>query len=134
MKKFNKKGFTLIELLVVIVILAIIMAMAIPSVTSSIERSKEKQKNSKIELIKSAGELYGDKHRNTFKSGAVVTISKLISEGLLTKEEAKDPFNEGRTLCGFVSYDGRVYEWNDTSYIQTNCVCITDTDGCEVIE
>ena len=44
MKRLNKKGFTLVELLVVIVILGVIMSIAIPSITSSIERSKDKQK------------------------------------------------------------------------------------------
>ena len=43
MKKMNRKGFTLIELLAVLVILVVIMAIAIPSVTSSIERSKDKE-------------------------------------------------------------------------------------------
>ena len=47
MKKLNKRGFTLIELLAVLVILVVIMAIAIPSVTSSIERSKQKEYKSK---------------------------------------------------------------------------------------
>ena len=51
MKKMNRKGFTLIELLAVLVILAVIMTIAIPSVTSSIERSRNKEKNMKIKLI-----------------------------------------------------------------------------------
>ena len=64
MKRINRKGFTLVELLVVLVILVVIMSIAIPSVTSSIERSKQKQKDSKIELIESAAELYVDKYKN----------------------------------------------------------------------
>lgn len=134
MKKLNKKGFTLVELLVVIVILAVIMSIAIPSVTSSIERSKDKQKKAKIELIISAAELYADSHKNTFTAGSDVTVKELITKGLLTKEEAKDPFNEGRTLCGTVHYNGSTYKWNDTSGSQSNCVCITDTQNCENIE
>ena len=51
MKRLNKKGFTLVELLVVIVILGVIMSIAIPSITSSIERSKDKQKTQIIKLI-----------------------------------------------------------------------------------
>lgn len=101
MKKLDKKGFTLVELLVVIVILVVIMSIAIPSVTSSLERSKEKQKNAKIELIESAAEIYFDKN-STQDS---VSVPKLIEEGLLTKEQAKDPFNETKTLCGLVSYN-----------------------------
>ncbi|MGN1342120.1 MAG: prepilin-type N-terminal cleavage/methylation domain-containing protein [Bacilli bacterium] len=134
MKKLNKKGFTLVELLVVIVILVVIMSIAIPSVTSSIERSKQKQKDAKIELIESAAELYADRYKNTFTADSDVTVKELITEGLLTKEEAKDPFNEGRTLCGTVHYDGSTYKWNDTSASQSNCVCITDTQNCENIE
>lgn len=135
MKKLNKKGFTLVELLVVLVILAVIMSIAIPSVTSSIERSKQKQKDAKIELIVSAAELYVDRHKNTFTAGSDVTVKELIKEGLLTKEQAKDPFNEGRTLCGTVKYKvDNTYEWNDTSLSQSNCVCITDNKNCENIE
>ena len=92
MKKINKKGFTLIELLVVIVILVVIMAVAIPSVTSSIERSKDKQKTQIIKLIESAGELYVDKHKNTVTPP--ITLNQLIEDGLITKEEMKDPFND----------------------------------------
>lgn len=106
MKKMNRKGFTLIELLVVLVILVVIMTIAIPSVTSSIERSKEKQKNSKIEIIESAAELYVDKHKNSYNSNSTYTIyiKDIICDGLLTKEQAKDPFNETYTLSGYVAY------------------------------
>ncbi|MGN1311765.1 MAG: prepilin-type N-terminal cleavage/methylation domain-containing protein [Bacilli bacterium] len=101
MKKINKKGFTLIELLVVIVILIVIMSIAIPSVTSSIERSKAKQKDQVIKLVESSAELYYDSHKN---SGATeITVPELIDAGYLTLAEAKDPFYEKRTVCGSVS-------------------------------
>ena len=103
MKELNKKGFTLVELLVVIVILGIIMSIAIPSITSSIERSKDKQKTQIINLIVSAGELYVDRHKNTVTPP--ITLNQLIEDGLITKEEMKDPFNEKRTLCGHLSYN-----------------------------
>lgn len=103
MKKINKKGFTLIELLVVIVILIVIMSIAIPSVTSSIERSKDKQKKQVIKLVESSAELYYDSHKN---SGVTeITITDLIDNGYLTKAEAKDPFYEKRTVCGSVSIE-----------------------------
>lgn len=103
MKKINKKGFTLIELLVVIVILIVIMSIAIPSVTSSIERSKAKQKDQVIKLVESSAELYYDSHKN---SGVTkITIPKLIEDGYLTPAEAKDPFYEKRTVCGSVSIE-----------------------------
>ena len=102
MKKINKKGFTLIELLVVIVILIVIMSIAIPSVTSSIERSKAKQKDQVIKLVVSSAELYYDSHKNSITSNQI-TIPVLIEAGYLTKAEAKDPFYEKRTVCGYVS-------------------------------
>ena len=105
MKELNKRGFTLVELLVVIVILGVIMSIAIPSITSSIERSKDKQKTQIINLIVSAGELYVDKHKNTVQQGKSITLDDLIEDGLITKEEMKDPFNEKRTLCGHLSYN-----------------------------
>ena len=105
MKELNKRGFTLVELLVVIVILGVIMSIAIPSITSSIERSKDKQKTQIIKLIVSAGELYVDKHKNTVQQGKSITLDDLIEDGLITKEEMKDPFNEKRTLCGHLSYN-----------------------------
>ena len=124
MKRLNKKGFTLVELLVVIVILGVIMSIAIPSITSSIERSKDKQKTQIIKLIVSAGELYVDKHKNTVQQGKSITLDDLIEDGLITKEEMKDPFNEKRTLCGYLGYDGNKVSWNDTTDADEYCLSI----------
>jgi len=101
MKKLNKKGFTLVELLVVLVILVVIMSIAIPSVTSSIERSKQKQKDSKMEIILSAVDIYADRHKNSLNSNSIVTIIDLIDEELITPEQAKNPLDESRTICGY---------------------------------
>ena len=106
MKRLNKKGFTLVELLVVIVILAVIMSIAIPSITSSVERSKAKQRERVINIIISAGELYADKHKNGFTQ---VSVPTLIDEGYLTLEDAKDPQNEKSTICGHVAKNGNSF-------------------------
>ncbi len=89
MKKLNKKGFTLIELMVVIAILVIIMVIALPNITSSIERSKQKQIDNKRQLIVSAGELYFDRHKTANKENGV-TLGKLIADGYLTREEIEN--------------------------------------------
>lgn len=123
MKRLNKKGFTLVELLVVIVILGVIMSIAIPSITSSIERSKDKQKTQIINLIVSAGELYVDKHKNTVKTGQI-TLDKLIGDGLITAQEMKDPFNEKSTLCGYISYNGSDVVWVDQSGSKQYCISL----------
>ena len=95
MKKLNNKGFTLIELLAVLVILVVIMSIAIPSITSSVERNKAKQRKEVIKIIESAGELYADRHKNTFTQ---VSVPTLIDEGYLTLDDAKDPMNENFTI------------------------------------
>ena len=123
--KLNKKGFTLMELLAVIVILAIIFTVALPSISSSVERSKNKQLNAKIEVIEAAGEVYiSDNNVND------VSIVTLFCDGILTKDELKDPFNEKNSLCGYVSYRNNSYEWIYTSSTKSNCVFIND----EIVE
>lgn len=124
MKRLNKKGFTLVELLVVIVILGVIMSIAIPSITSSIERSKDKQKTQIIKLIESAGELYVDKHKNTVTPP--ITLNQLIEDGLITKEEMKDPFNEKSSLCGYISYTKSTNEvtWVEQSGSKQYCISL----------
>lgn len=134
MKRINKKGFTLVELLVVLVILVVIMSIAIPSVTSSIERSKQKQKDSKIELIESAAEIYVDRRKNHFNDGAseyTISIRELICDNLLTKEQVKDPFSENYTLGGYVIYNksNNSYTWT-TNNSDTYRYLITDTLTC----
>lgn len=89
MKRLNRKGFTLIELMAVIAILIIIMGIALPNITSSIERSKNKQKNTKIELIKSAAELYFDRHSTADKTEGV-KVSTLIVEKELSGIDIED--------------------------------------------
>lgn len=101
MIKLNKKGFTLVELLVVLVLLVVIMSIAIPSITSSLERSKQKQYDSKMEMILSAVDIYADSHKNSLNSGSMITIIDLINEGFISKEQAKNPLNESRTICGY---------------------------------
>ena len=129
MKKINKKVFTLIELLVVIVILIVIMSIAIPSVTSSIERSKDKQKKQVIKLVESSAELYYDSHKN---SGVTeITIPDLIDNGYLTKAEAKDPFYEKRTVCGSVSIETnangiKTFKFNEDTDCGNECTTGTN--------
>ena len=99
----------MVELLVVLVILVVIMSIAIPSVTSSLERSKQKQYNSKMELILSAVDIYIDRHKNSIDDDSIITIVDIVNDGLITKEQAKDPFDESRTICGYYSNDS--HEW-----------------------
>lgn len=112
MKKMNNKGFTLIEILAVLVILVVIMSIAIPSITSSVERSKAKQREQVINIVKAQAELYADKHKNTFTQ---VSVGELIDEGYLTLEDAKDPQNEKSTICGYVIKEGNSFVFKESS-------------------
>lgn len=121
--KLNRKGFTLMELLAVIVIMAIIFAVAVPSISSSIERSKNKQLNAKIEVIEAAGEIYISNHKRETE----VSIATLYCDKLLTNDEIRNPFNDKDSLCGFVYLDGNEYKWKDTSDLKENCVFLNDS-------
>lgn len=120
MKKMNRKGFTLIELLAVLVILVVIMAIAIPSVTSSIERSKNKEKTMKIKLIESEAELYIDRHSGTTTT---ITIPTLITDAksTLKASDIADPNNSKRTLCGYVTCQDKTCTFTENT---TDCVGI----------
>lgn len=126
MKKLNKRGFTLIELLAVLVILVVIMAIAIPSVTSSIERSKNKEKNMKIKLIESEAELYIDRNNYAADTEVTITIPYLIDNSSLRDSEIVDPDNSNRTLCGFVICKNNKCTFTENS---TNV-----SDYCKTIE
>ena len=65
MKKLNNKGFTLVELLAVLVILIAIMGIAIPTISSSLERTKDKQNKARYKILESAAEQYVTDHKNS---------------------------------------------------------------------
>ena len=88
----GQKGFTLIELIAVLVILTIIMSIAIPSISASIERSKEKQRNAKIKIMESAAEIYiVDRKSLITSSSCYVKIDELISSTLINADDKIDP-------------------------------------------
>ncbi len=107
-RKKNNKGFTLIELLAVLVILTAIMGIAIPSITSSMERTKEKQNDSKKKVLTSFAELYVADHKNaiynTLGSGSscYIPVAKLIAEGYATEDSLKDA--DGNSIDGFIIF------------------------------
>ncbi len=108
--KLNRKGFTLIELLVVVAIMILIVGIAIPTITSSINRGREKEKNSKINLIEEAGERYFREHPNSYTEN-YVSINTLIDNGYLTSDEIKDPFGNNN-IPGGVCRENYTYSEN----------------------
>lgn len=126
-KRFNNRGFTLVELLVVIVILIAIVSLAIPSITSSMERSKDKINAGKKEVLGSAGELYlSSKNRSKlndyYKGKCYVTLTELKTDSYISDEEMKDA--NGDRFKEQVYWDkiNNVYTTSDNSGVDK---CIT---------
>ena len=108
-KKLNNKGFTLVELLAVLVILIAIMSIAIPSISSSLERSKAKEREQKEKIILSAAELYVTDHRNNFAESDTVSINSLIDENYLKVEDTKD--DDDKQICTSITYKKETNEY-----------------------
>ena len=91
----NNKGFTLIEALAVLVILSFIMGLALPAFTSSLEKSKKREKEIREEKIMAAAEMYVADHKfneiNDFSGNEYfISVKKLIESGYLSSGEIKD--------------------------------------------
>ena len=127
MKRINNKGFTLVELLAVLVILAAIMGIAIPSITSSMERTKEKQNEEKKAMIESFAELYVADHKNAIynklgtNTECYISIVTLKNEGYLTDDADKDV--DGNTMNGVIIFNkvNNSYTYLDNTTLES-CV------------
>lgn len=124
MKKLNNKGFTLVELLAVLVILITILMIAIPSITSSVERNKQKALDKKIDIIEAAAETYVNQYKNkinysSFKNGnCCIKLSDIKNSGILTIEDLKD--SDNNEIVGSVCYNttDRTYNYSES---EGNC-------------
>ncbi len=117
--KNNNKGFTLIELLAALVILTAIMSIAIPSISSSLERTKVKQDDTKKKILESSAELYVTDHKNAIyrnlndnnQSSCYITLDLLDT----LEENKKD--SDGNDLDGVIVFDKSTgkYEYRDVA-------------------
>ena len=115
MKKINKKGFTLVELLAVVVILLAISVVAVASISAAIERNKEKQNQSKIEILISYAKLYYEENKNSLSSTDGIVLSTLEDAGYITNEEYKDV--DGNYFEGVICYtNGANFTYNSNGY------------------
>lgn len=135
MKRLNNRGFTLVEVLATLAILIVIMSIAIPSISSSLERSKDKQNESRVEVLEAYAELYVADNKNTIyqnlKTNSVdycyielTELGEYASEG-----ELED--SDGNRLSG-----GIVFSKLDNAYQYTTkdggTYCYYSDDGvCE---
>ena len=94
----NKKAFTLVELLAIIGIIAILLLLLVPSVTRVSTSSKKSIQDSKIKVIESAAEKYGNKEINDYQkcvgtldstqvTKCTVSIEELIENGYLSGDK-----------------------------------------------
>lgn len=91
MDKLNNKGFTLVELMATIVLLSIIVGIAGYSITSIIEKSKEKDYQLLIKEIKNSVELYYQECKFVNNNCvSQVKLGYLVSNGYLTGNSTDD--------------------------------------------
>ena len=127
--KLNKKGFTLIELLAVIVILLAISTIAISSISSAIERNKQKTNNAKKEVLVSYGELYFEENINDYTTTEkCVNIGKLSQYFNLEDSEIKDA--DDKQFTGYIyCNDGNcTYKNCDGNCTYENGECINEIE------
>lgn len=95
----NNKGFTIIELLGVIIVLIAITLVAVPSITSSVERNKNKIIEKNLTAIKNATEIYANLYKEEYDNQKFIngqcgiSIKKLIDKDLITESELKENKN-----------------------------------------
>ncbi len=124
-KRLNNKGFTLVELLAVLVILIAIMGIAIPSISSSLERTKEKQNQSRYQMLESVAELYVTDHKNAIYQNLGTRSScyiQIINLDYLSVDEMKDA--DGNDLSGYyiIFTKPNTYEYRTTKDGLISCL------------
>ena len=97
----KKEGFTLVELLAVVVIIGITYLIIFPSVTSFIDKSKEKSYNIQVDLIEKASKKWGvDNTDELLKKDPYhlnninLTLTTLKKEGYLQDMFIENPKNK----------------------------------------
>jgi len=131
--KKNNKGFTLVELLAVLVILITILTIAIPSITSSVERNKEKMLQKKYDIIEASAATYVSMNKNKitydkFKNGeCYIKLEDIKSDSRsdLSTDDLKDA--NDKEITGTICFEDNKYVFKpsgDTS------VCTSASTEC----
>lgn len=116
-KRLNQKGFTLVEVLATLVILVAIMGIAIPSISSSLERTKVKQNESRKRVLESAAELFVTDHKNTVYKNLNSDGKCWIDLNELDVSEDSKFDADGKEITGGIVFERPntyVYEENNT--------------------
>ena len=127
----NRNGFTLIELLGVIVILVTILLVAIPSVSSTLERKKNKDAEMKKEAVISASEIYASMHKNDdnfmyvqyLNNECSICVYDLYNAGLVSYEEAM-------AVIDTLRYDYITRNGTLGNYVDNVINCLSSNSKC----
>ena len=103
MVKDKNKGFTLVELLAVLVILGVIVTIAIPTVSSTLNKQKDKELKNRQQDIVSSAELYLDKIRTNLNGGKCCTVNNLVQLNIISEKQSK--LDDGTAISGGVYFD-----------------------------
>lgn len=156
----NKKGFTIIELLATIIILAIVSGIATTGVLSAINTSKLKSEKVFVNKLSNLIDDYLDLVPPTQKNGPTytfnkckdayctetysvtasqmlksdgtqITISDLISAGVVTQNDLINPKNKKQ--CFNTSANPEIVIYKDSDYVYHYYVDLSDTNtNCEI--
>lgn len=119
-----KKGFTMIELLISISILMLLAVLIFPSIISMSKKTREKEYDSKIELILSASKEWGSDNLNMLSDECTnVFVRDLINEDYINgdtedKTVLKNPMTNdsmnNMIVCITYEYEDGVYKIKST--------------------
>lgn len=108
----KKNGFTLTELIAVIALLGLIIGICVPSIMVANKNIKKKTLATKVNNIESAAILYGQDHRENFKTTcsssdqACYGISDCMCyNGTITVKTLTDPNGDGSTTDSYIELD-----------------------------
>ena len=87
LKKKGLQAFTLIEMLVVLLIISVLLLLFVPNLTKQKDKVKDTGGAAIVKVVEAQAELY---EMNSTESAS---LSKLVSEGSLTKDQA-DSYRE----------------------------------------
>lgn len=135
----NKKGFTFIELLAVIILIGLVIGIAIPSIRYADKKFHEKAYKTKIELIKTAAQEYGDDYKEiityatdgstytdpstgTSYPSITITVRDLLNNGYITKDSGLKTADvlDPRTDESMLNKTITVYIKNNRAYAKVN--------------
>ncbi len=124
MMKHN--GFTLIELLAAIIVIGIISLIVFPTVNKTLKDQRQRLYNRQVATIEEAAESWALKNTDKLPiddSMVYISITDLISAGLLENADIKDPRNgsDMSTGCVMISLSSNQYSYK---YQASSCPAI----------